>query len=54
MDTYTKLQQSAFFLLFSMIVLSACQQPSSTAKQDGLLAQGIFIEWEVVSNQVAD
>ncbi len=54
MDTYTKLQHAALFLPLFLIFLIACQQPSSTAKQDGLLAEGIFIEWEVVSNQVDD
>ncbi len=54
MDTYTKVQHAALFLPLFLIFLSACQQPVSTAKQDGLLAEGIFIEWELISNQVAD
>ena len=54
MDTSTKLQHSSIFLSLFLIFLTACQQPASTIKQDGLLAEGIFIEWEVISNQIAD
>jgi hypothetical protein len=54
MDTSTKLQHAALFLPLFLIFLSACQQSSSTVKQDGLLADGINIEWELISNQVAD
>lgn len=54
MDTSMKLQHSMRFLLFFLILLPACKQTASTAKQDGLLAEGIFIEWELISNQVSD
>ncbi len=37
MDTSTKLQHAALLLPLFLIFLSACQQPSSTAKQDGQL-----------------
>ena len=49
-----KLRHSMLFFSFVMLLLSGCQQSTSLATKDSLLAEGIFMEWELISNQVSD
>jgi hexosaminidase len=54
MHTSTKLQQSLPFLPIFVLILFACQPQASTYRKDASLAEGIYIEWELLSNQVSD
>jgi hexosaminidase len=49
-----RLTYSPMLLLSIMILLGSCQSPVSEKGQDARLAEGLYLEWELVSNQVAD
>ena len=39
---------------FMILSLFSCRQPAPSARQDKIIADHLSVEWEVVSNQVAD
>jgi len=49
-----KLRHIVLFFFFVMLFLSGCQSSTSLATKDSQLAEGISMEWELISNQVAD